>query len=712
MIVNMRSWKAAMWLLVLPLLTQGAGTSHRELYVGTAHFLRAGEVASPVAFRTIGVEILIPKYDEHHNNMVVQVKEYLERLRHDISVKFGKDEAEVVIERVKRRIMPQLHRMEHATQDLLQFYGTAVQSERSAVLLGLAAAVGSVVAMGSALLSQHQIQRVSNEVRYLRGHARKLDSRLENLKGNFRKMGKTVYEFHLEEEVVSNITMMLEPYILDARSTLGGLYALKDHRLHPGLLGPQVMEEVQAELEEIRGGWHAVFDVSSELLSIPVSYVQGARKLLVMLHVPVVQDSRTMMRQLYRLDAAVMERDNRLVRLTTSTPYIGVDSKWNTHQVMSKEDLEACTRVGKTYLCSDDNILLSRPSTCTAALFFGLSEMAATRCEAKLVEEDVPAIRLNDTVYAFSPGTITSSCPGDEPKVMTLGRVTRVKINRACSVKGDGFTIAARPEHVEPKIVDHQVLIPEVIVTDPAKKAADLLKPDLSLDLFLETSNDDDNDDIDDDSIWADPSENWEWVTIILIITCVFVVLSIVAATWCLWKKCRARPVQQQERDVEEALEMRDIKACGDGPAGGPDDHVAVVDAPVVEVEAAADPAAAADAAGPATAAPRASQQGPRRAGRGRHGNRNIRRGAGPRPGPHHQARGGAQRRRGSGTGRGAGGRRIRQQGLVRMVCVEPEVSEVASGSEDEEECTLAAGEVVEDASSTERKRVSFKEEE
>ncbi len=700
--MNMLAQAMMLGLLVLPLLTQAAGTGGKQLYMGTAHFYSAGQVASPVAYRTIGVEVKIPRYENHHSDVKLGVREYLEQLREGITTKFGKNESDIIMARVERRIAPQLLRLDKATTDLLEFYGTAMIGERSAVLLGLAAAVGSVVAMGSALLSQHEIKEVSGEVRYLKGHVRGLSRDMKELKGGFKRMGKVAFEHYMEEELTMNITMLLEPFILDAIGKLEGVYALKGHRLHPALLGPSIMEEVHHELENMREGWHPVFDTKTELMNMPVSYIQGEHSLLILLHAPVVQDSRTMLRHLYRLDGAIMERQNRLVRLTTPTPYISVDGAWTTHQVMSGDDLQACMKVGKTHLCSGDNILLSKPTTCTAALFFGLSQMAADSCEAKTVEEEVPAIRLNGTTFAISPGPITTSCPGEEPKVMTLDRVTRVRVNKECSVTGDGFQITAGFDGDKPKVIDHQVLIPEVVVTDPTKMAKDLLMPDLSLDLFMGPRSKED-DGLDDDE-WTDAEGGSEWMTIVLTVTCFLVLIAIVAAVWGTWARCRSS-AGRQEQEADVALEMKDIEA-------GPTEPAAQPAGPATPVEQ----GNGTDALAAAPMQP----SGPQRKGRQpRH-----QRGGARRTG--HRQQGGAPRRRAICMARnGAKPRacKTKVRGLVRMTSaamqpgpgVEVEVATAdAPGAEDNVEkkesgegtgVTFAGAEVVEDAPSTGRQR-------
>ncbi len=542
----------------------------KTLYAGQAHFYSAGEVVSPVSYKTMGIEIKVPKYEDHAEEMKKEVQKYLLAAKKGMETKIGKEEAEKVVSRISGRVQPQIQRLESAVETLLEFYGATAMDKRSPTLIfgAVSAIVGSIMAVGSSLLAHNEINNVAQEVRRIKGHERKMKSDIKKLGKGMKEMQRQNFEYHLEEEIVANLTMMVEPTIIEATQVLDGLYALKQHQLHSALVPPHVLMEVQEELErEMDGEWHPVFDLKTELMSVPVSFVQGNRALLVLIHVPTVADSKAMIRKLYRLDSAVVESEDQLVRLVSTRPYISVDRAWNVHQTMSNDDLASCLKVGKVHLCADDNILLKRPTCCTAALFFGLTQLAAETCEATVLTEEVPAVQVNNTLYAVKPATITTRCPGQEPRAMTLKRVTRVQVDPDCTVEGELFTIAPRSRNVQPKVIGHRVLLPEVIVLSPPPSVNDVVDPDLDLKLFVndyggDAAGSEEMDDYDDDERQQVVWEQW-WAAFLAGFGCFLLLLIITAISWACWRLGHRRGLKRQRAgliDIEGTAGLHDQK--------------------------------------------------------------------------------------------------------------------------------------------------------
>ncbi len=534
----------------------------KSLYAGSAHFLPAGDVVSPVAYKSLGIEIKIPKYEDHVEDVKKEVQKYMDTAKREMETKFGKEEAELVTNRIARRMIPQIQRLETAVESLLSFYKATSVEQRSPTLIfgAVSAVIGSIMAVGSSLLAHGEISRVATEVHRIRGHEKKMTADIKQLGKGMKTMQRQTFEYHLEEEIVSNLTMMIEPTILETQQVLDGLYLLRQHLLHPGLVPPEVLLEIQEELDREKDKeWHSVFDLQTELMNMPVSYLQGNRALLILIHVPTVSEGRSMIRKLYRLDSAVVESEQQLVKLTSTRPYISVDKAWSTHQTMSNDDLASCVKIGKVHLCQDDNILLKRPTCCTAALFFGMTELAVEMCEARVMEEDVPAVQVNNTLYAVKPATVTTRCPGQEPKVMTLKRVTKFKVDPECTVEGELFTIAPRSRHVQPKVIKHRVLLPEVIVPSPPPSVSDVVEPDLDLKLFVNNYNPDGEEELDDyeDEVERkDLDWNQWWSAFLVGFCCFLLLLIIIAISWACWRLGHKRGLKRSQAgqaDIEGA---------------------------------------------------------------------------------------------------------------------------------------------------------------
>lgn len=524
----------------------------KALYAGQAHFFAAGEIASPVSYKTLGVEIKIPRYEEQAKEITKEIKEYFQKVEEDLTEKFNASEARKVVERISGRVSPQVLRLEAGAENLLRFYGATAMEKRSATLFfgAVSAVMGSIMAVGSSLMAHNEINNMAKEVRRIRKHENKMRGDMTKLGEGMKIIKGRSYEYHLEDQIVANLTLMLEPRILEFQEVLDGLYALKQHQLHPGLLPPEVLLEMQEELKRYKDGeWHPIFSLKNELMSLPLSFIQGTRSLLIMIHVPTVSDSKSMMRKLYRLDSAVVESEDQLVRLISPRPYISVDKAWNIHQTMSNDDLASCHVIGKIHLCSDDNILLKKAIDCTSALFFGLTNLAVETCEAALVAEDMPAVQVNDTTYAIKPAVITTRCPGEEPKALTLSRVTRVQVNPECTVEGELFTIAPRSPTVTPKVIAHRVLLPEVIVVNPPPTAKEVGAPDINLDLFLNdftgagAGTDDDYEEEEEKRL------NWNswWSAFLLGVLSFLSLVIITALSWACWRLGHKRGLKRQQ---------------------------------------------------------------------------------------------------------------------------------------------------------------------
>jgi hypothetical protein len=332
------------------------------------------------------------------------------------------------------------------------------------ILSGILGGLGAIVSVGSAIYTEQQVHQVQStlkrvvhrqmdELRVLKALAKSVEGIEEHLGVDF-----------FEEEAIRRLQHCDDLARQQLEGWVEGIYALLQHEMHPALLTPEVREEFLGEIENDvkESGSEMVVDIRKDLHDIPISWiVTDSWGIIIILHVPMISDSRTMLRDLYRLDAAVLKRGHEIVRFLSPEPYISVDKFKEYYSVLREEDLHSCRRISGIYMCEEDNVLRRDVTGCTAALFFGHNHTAVAECERQTVSRSTNVLKLNDTTYLISSERqVTIQCPGVDTLTMELmNPPTIVHVDKGCQLRGKDFVIYGSVSRNETINVNHHTLI-------------------------------------------------------------------------------------------------------------------------------------------------------------------------------------------------------------------------------------------------------------
>ncbi len=465
---------------------------------GAAHFLAVGRIASPVYYETL---VLRVDLNPAETNIVMSIKKGMERVLETMKVPGDRQEFK---RRVTHRTKSHRDRFEQAVTQLKEVRGAAGLEKKS--LVAIAAVLGPLVAVGSALFSHGEVRKMSRKL--LRYEHRLNDVRKDiwHIHQAFDLLADKEESDNLVEETVEILNEMLQELTARYEETIKGIYAMKQHRLHPGLVPPHILVDIEKHVKDYvkKTGATPVFNIKEELLNLPISYIEGKARAHILLHIPMVSDARTMLRDLYQLDGAMLYSEGKIVRYRTPEPFISIDRTWGLHQTMSAAEIQQCHQVGTTRLCMDNNILMKTAVSCTAALF--LKDQTATRefCTAEEITLKQPALQINVTSYAVRKGEkVTLRCPDGRPTTHETTGIEVFNVAPNCTLSSINFMVAQRPEeHQEVITVQH-----EYHETDMLDMVLNLTREDVKEQLQLEEEDekfeDEDDEDIgDDDSSW------------------------------------------------------------------------------------------------------------------------------------------------------------------------------------------------------------------
>ena len=186
---------------------------------------------------------------------------------------------------------------------------------------------------------------------------------------------KKFQEVTLEHEAVDKAgiewrTRMFELYhCLDQVTAV--VYAAAQGQVHELLIGPKALMEADRGLrnkEELKD-YRRVLGEKIGLLAAPKSILMGTQGARVVLHVPLAAPE-VKEQQLWHLPQAVLVLKDQLVRAQDAKPYYVVDEDgWG--QTLTADELDACTKAGRKYLCHQQRIARRGVFDCTSALYHG-----------------------------------------------------------------------------------------------------------------------------------------------------------------------------------------------------------------------------------------------------------------------------------------------------------------------------------------------------
>ena len=210
-------------------------------------------------------------------------------------------------------------------------------------------------------------------------------------------------------------------------------------------------------------------DRAKDLPHLETSYIRlPGGDLALMAHVPLTNQKFQL--DVYQYTATPMRRGNDLIRFRPEKRFFVTASRNADHfRAMSGEELNACTRIGKTFLCEDVTFLHKdgageevprTPDHCLHALYVGRIDRAMLACPvetidaAATVEEVAPGLF---TLYTSNEQKAFMSCHGEEPTRFTIQGLTSMIIPPGCHVSTDEIVafgpsdeFAAMPNLVAP----------------------------------------------------------------------------------------------------------------------------------------------------------------------------------------------------------------------------------------------------------------------
>jgi hypothetical protein len=314
----------------------------------------------------------------------------------------------------------------------------------------------------------NKVSKLSGRIAHVNTHVKHLERDANHLAEAFDGAERERYVSGMEEQLAANMSRVINGYACKLERMEDGFFALKEHRLHPIFLPPEALLEIKEYLDSSRktNGMTPAIELDRDILNLPVSYVQGEKELLVLLHVPYVANGETMLQDLYKAEAAVFKQggeSERLVRLHPAEAFLSIDRTWSHYQAHTAGDLASCHRLGDLYLCQD-SVLLKKPTTCVAVLFLQKTQEVLHHCQQEEISEGQPVIHLYENTYRVATNvSITRLYPGREPYGYPERTATNIEIPHGCSLASDEFEVAPVRHEEETKTIPHREIIEKMV---------------------------------------------------------------------------------------------------------------------------------------------------------------------------------------------------------------------------------------------------------
>ena len=314
----------------LPFL-QGTPTPEptgESAFRGYVSFLSAGHVASPVVYGHFGLRLTNSLLDE-----IDEVERLMNETIWDFSVKhyneYSHDYEPSRILFDKRMdqyagiLTARAARTKYAILELLGHQDSPQRRQALGILSGVLGGLGAIISVGSAIYTDHQVHQVQATLQRVVHRQREELRALKELRDAVKTFHRDKYQHVFEEDVYHRLERIVEDASRQFDGWIEGVYALLQHELHPALVTPTLRQEFLDTIErDVRGsGSEMVVDFRKDLHDIPISWiVTESFGITLILHIPLITDSRTMLRDLYRLDAAVLDNGHEMVRFLSPEP--------------------------------------------------------------------------------------------------------------------------------------------------------------------------------------------------------------------------------------------------------------------------------------------------------------------------------------------------------------------------------------------------------
>ena len=408
---------------------------------GNAYFAHIGTIAAPAYYRTVAVTISFAEYTDRYQQLqatkATMMAEF-EAALNEMNVKDVKN----ITTRVLRRTQRSDLRLQTAQQNLQLLIELAIRAKRFAgVLLGL---TGAVVAVGSAIYQAHQVTRLANDIGRVDHRVTMVVESQRKLENAIRQALELEKAEIMEERLVYELNGIYDHSAEMIESLITGIYAVRDHRLHPAVLPPQDLVEItKAVTDHKKKTGHAtVFQTKLHLEDYPVSYILKEKGLIVLVHVPFVSDGEQMVRKLYHLQSAKFQSGKSFFDYHGDEKYFSINEKEEVFASHTVEDLMACQKAGTTYICTEQTMMHKTPATCVEALFRLDSDKVKDTCNKTHLGDKLKAFAVGPTTFVATESDTTRRTCNGNTKDYAVQANQQVQVHRGCIIRSDDYIIA------------------------------------------------------------------------------------------------------------------------------------------------------------------------------------------------------------------------------------------------------------------------------
>ena len=421
------------WLILCLISTTGRAAPSDEgpYFNGDAVFTSVGKIAAPVYYLDVMVQVDLKEALDLYEHTRVAVSREIAKFKAAMAAE-GRSPTDVrrATERITGWLHPHLGRLYENQSELDRLHEVS-RKRFIAELLGIGA---SLIAIGSAIHTHAEVKALASDQVLIKKALNVVAHDVRSLRDGMKKWKSRTKMQHESDDLLHELVDFVDRAATALQAITRARYALMQHQADPALFSIDTLEQLeeQVQLHQKETKATPVFSLRDELLAMPISWIVADTALVVIFHVPFVQDGARNLLDLVRLDGAILEGMDKLIRLESPAPFLALDSQLQHHYEMSGAELQACHRYGKIYLCEQEPVLLMAATTCTSALYYADTLTASRTCPQGTLQMEEPAVRLNSTTYAVEKWTQTTlHCPGKQPVMHRTRKIEVMRVPRS-----------------------------------------------------------------------------------------------------------------------------------------------------------------------------------------------------------------------------------------------------------------------------------------
>ena len=378
----------------------------------------------------------------------------------------------------------------------------------------------------------------------------KVDSLFVSLNSTLVDIDQTKAKIHFNT-IYSLMSSTLTAYTFTCLSYEIGLSALQESRLSPSLVGNLELYSVfdRARNKALASNLEFFSSDANALIASPSSTILKNGEPYVVIHIALKSKVQTL--QTYLFSSQPVIYHNVILQIKPQKRVLIVNPERNLYALMTREDLDSCTRFEDLYHCQRPLILRRDvKKSCLPRLILGILSDLHLYCDVELSKEEERIDYVGDSTYrvlsAKEPVTIDITCNNGVTSHPVISGVKEITVNASC--------LAVSKYNL---FYGSQNFITEIKTTTAvpvtAKRFREMLQiPDLTTKRLLETLNHDYFKDPTNSIKLRDFQEKYKSInnpvehTIVshrseIIIASVILVVILGIASFCIYKCCLAR---------------------------------------------------------------------------------------------------------------------------------------------------------------------------